>query len=148
MNHIKRHVLILISCTIFLLLLAGCSGPSSSAQSQKNAVLTALNKARVSNGVSTLVENEQADIVASRMANCGIDYARGNLTEDQFKTEYYDAALTTIRGNYCTALYSSTYVPTRASDFYGEKVAYKNGSIVGIAIRQSGRLTTISIIVY
>ena len=42
MNHIKRHVLILISCTIFLLLLAGCSGPSSSAQSQKNAVLTAI----------------------------------------------------------------------------------------------------------
>ena len=149
-KHVKKYISILLVCAFCTLMLTGCGGGGSngSPQAQKDAVLSLLNSVRVSNGLNSLVENEQADIVAARMANSGLDYYRGNITIDQFKAEYYDAGLTTVQARYCTAIYADTCIPTRTSDFSGQNVSYKNGNLVGIAIRQYRNMVTTVIIVY
>lgn len=151
MNQIKKIISILLVCTFCMLVLSGCSngaGGSGSPQSNATTVLSLLNRARASNGVNSLSENNQADIVAARIANCGIDYVKGNLTEQQFQAEYYNACLTTIQGNYFTAVYQDTCVPTSVSQLINEQVAYKSGTIVGIAIRNYKNLVVTVIIVY
>ena len=61
---------------------------------KKDAVLAALNAARKSNNVNVLSEDDQADIIAARIANAGIDYYCGNLTKEQFEKEFYSAGMT------------------------------------------------------
>lgn len=153
MNRIKKILSIFLVCAFCTLVLSGCGNGAggslgSSSQSNTTAVLSLLNRARTSNGVNSLSENNQADIVAARIANCGIDYVKGNLTEQQFQAEYYDACLTTIQGNYFSAVYQDTCVPTRVSQLVNEQVAYKSGTIVGIAIREYRNLVVTVIIVY
>ena len=64
-KHVKKYISILLVCAFCTLMLTGCGGGGSngSPQAQKDAVLSLLNSVRVSNGLNSLVENEQADIV-------------------------------------------------------------------------------------
>ena len=149
-RHIKKYISILLICAFCTLMLTGCGGSSGngSPQAQKEAVLSLLNSVRVSNGVNTLVEDEEADSVAARIANTGIDYEKGNITESQFRAEFMNAGYTRVHGGYCTAIYTSNIIPTRASNFSGQDVGYKNGSIVGFAIREYRSTYLTVIIVY
>lgn len=150
MNHIKKYISILLVCVFCTLMLAGCggSGSNGSPQAQKDAVLALLNNIRASNGVSILSEDEEADSVAARIANIGIDYEKGNITESQFDAEFISAHRTKVHGGYCTAMYTDNIIPTKASHFSGEEVTYKNGSIVGIAIREYKNTVLTIIVVY
>lgn len=135
---------LLIMAVLVCSLLTACGGSGGSVSGPNNSYSTKNDE------ISTKLSNmyEQADIVAARMANSGLDYYRGNITIDQFKAEYYDAGLTTVQGRYCTAIYADTCIPTRTSDFSGQNVSYKNGNLVGIAIRQYRNMVTTVIIVY
>ena len=83
MKSFKRFLTPLFICLFGFLLLTGCgSSNNTPAQSQKDAVLAALNAARKSNNVNVLSEDDQADIIAARSANAGIDYYCGNLTKE------------------------------------------------------------------
>lgn len=148
MNRIKKAITVFISCVFCLTLLAGCGSSNASENDSKNAVLSLLNNARISNNASVLVESDQADIVASRIANAAIDNWKGDITDQQFKTEFYNAGSTTINGNFCTALYADPSIPTRITDFSGQDVAYKNGRIVGVAVRRYKNFAVTVIIVY
>lgn len=89
MKSFKRFLTPLFICLFGFLLLTGCgSSNNTPAQSQKDAVLAALNAARKSNNVNVLSEDDQADIIAARIANAGIDYYCGNLTKEQFEKSF------------------------------------------------------------
>ena len=77
-------------------------------------------------------------------------YPSGASKKDQITTSlgWLHAGLTTVQGRYCTAIYADTCIPTRTSDFSGQNVSYKNGNLVGIAIRQYRNMVTTGIIVY
>lgn len=149
-KQVKKLISILLVCTFCGLLLTGCggSGGNGSPQSQKDAVLTLLNNVRASNGVNILSEDSEADSVAARIANAGIDYEKGNITESQFDAEFRSAYRTKVHGGYCTAMYTANIIPTRASHLSGEEVTYKSGSIVGIAIREYKNTVLTIIVVY
>lgn len=137
MQSFKRFLTPLFICLFGFLLLTGCgSSNNTPAQSQKDAVLAALNAARKSNNVNVLSEDDQADIIAARIANAGIDYYCGNLTKEQFEKEFYSAGMTKINGKYFSEIYTGTIIPTKSSDFYNKEISYGSAQIVGIAIRQ------------
>lgn len=153
MNRIKKFISILVACTFCVLLLTGCggsggSGSSASSQAKKDAVLALLNNVRASNGVSALSEDEEADSVAARIANLGVDYGMRYITEAQFDAEFKNAYRTKVHGGSCVAMYSDNIIPTKASNFSGQEVAYRSGSIVGIAIREYRNAVLTIIIVY
>ena len=123
MKSFKRFLTPLFICLFGFLLLTGCgSSNNTPAQSQKDAVLAALNAARKSNNVNVLSEDDQADIIAARIANAGIDYYCGNLTKEQFEKEFYSAGMTKINGKYFSEIYTGTIIPTKSSDFYNKEM--------------------------
>lgn len=122
MKSFKRFLTPLFICLFGFLLLTGCgSSNNTPAQSQKDAVLAALNAARKSNNVNVLSEDDQADIIAARIANAGIDYYCGNLTKEQFEKEFYSAGMTKINGKYFSEIYTGAIIPTKSSDFIIKK---------------------------
>ena len=149
-KQVKKLISILLVCTFCGLLLTGCggSGGNGSPQPQKDAVLTLLNNVRASNGVNILSEDSEADSVAARIANAGIDYEKGNITESQFDAEFRSAYRTKVHGGYCTAMYTANIIPTRASHLSGEEVKYKSGIIVVIVIREYKNTVLTIIVVY
>lgn len=73
MKSFKRFLTPLFTCLFGFLLLTGCgSSNNTPAQSQKDAVLAALNAARKSNNVNVLSEDDQADIIAAQIVGIAI----------------------------------------------------------------------------
>lgn len=143
MKKIKSYIFVIVLSLLTVFSLTGCSSSIT-----KSSILDNLNEARSARGYSTLVQDSQADALAGRLADLCIDYVFDNITERQFKNKSYDLMLTKINGKYFSGSYMETYIPTRPSDFSGEKVVYCNGSIAGVAVREYRGVTITYIIVY